>query len=71
MLRRIAALRDRPRFERWTLSPRELASAERLRLLRHQKAIRRAMSRAEHDAARQQRLQERETAAMQASERLR
>ena len=60
MLRRIAALRDRPRFERWTLSPREHASAERLRLLRHQKAIRRAMSRAEHDAARQQRLQERE-----------
>ena len=47
MLRRIAALRDRPRFERWTLSPREHASAERLRLLRHQKAIRRAMSRAE------------------------
>jgi len=60
MLRRLAALRDRPRFERWTLSPREHASAERLRLLRHQKAIRRAMSRAEHDAARQQRLQERE-----------
>ncbi len=60
VLRRIAALRDRPRFERWTLSPREQASAERLRLLREQKAIRRAMSRAGHDATRQQRLQERE-----------
>lgn len=60
MLRRIAALRDRPRFERWTLSPREQASAERLRLLRQQKAIRRAMTRAENDATRQRKLQERE-----------
>lgn len=60
MLRRISALRDRPRFERWTLSPREQASAERLRLLREQKAIRRAMSRAEHDATRIRKLQERE-----------
>jgi hypothetical protein len=60
MLRRIAALRDRPRFERWTLSPREQASAERLRLLREQKAIRRAVGRAEHDATRQRKLQERE-----------
>jgi hypothetical protein len=60
MLRHIAALRDRPRFERWTLSPREQASAERLRLLREQKAIRRAMGRAEHDAARKRKLQERE-----------
>jgi hypothetical protein len=60
LLRRIAALRDRPAFERWTLSPREQASAERLRLLREQKAIRRAMSRAEHDATRQRKLQDRE-----------
>jgi len=60
MLHRIAALRDRPRFERWTLSPREQASAERRRLRRKQKAIRRAMSRAENDAERQWNLRERE-----------
>ena len=60
LLRRIAALRDRPAFERWTLSPREQASAERLRLLREQKAIRRAMGRAEHDATRQRKLHDRE-----------
>ena len=59
-LNRIAALRDRQRFERWTLSPREQASAERLRLVRERKAIRRAMSRAEHDADRQRKLQERD-----------
>lgn len=59
-LRRIAALRDQPKWERWTLSPREQASAERLRLLREQKAIRRAMGRAEKDATRQQKLRERE-----------
>jgi hypothetical protein len=59
-LRRAGALRDRERFERWTLSPREQASAERLRLLREQKAIRRAMSRAQNDVERQHKLQERE-----------
>jgi hypothetical protein len=59
-LRRAGTLRDRERFERWTLSPREQASAERLRLLREQKAIRRAMSRAQNDAERQRKLQERE-----------
>jgi hypothetical protein len=60
MVRRVAALRDKPRFERWTLSAREQASAERLRLMRQQKAIRRAMRRAGNDATRQRQLQERE-----------
>jgi hypothetical protein len=59
-LRRIAALKDNERFERWTLSPREQVTAERRRTLREQKAIRRAMSRAANDANRQRKLQERE-----------
>ncbi len=67
VLRRVAGLRDRASFERWTLSPREQASAERLRTLREQKAIRRAMGRAAKDATRQRKLQEREA---QVSERL-
>jgi hypothetical protein len=60
MLRRVAALKDNPRFERWTLSEREQASAERLRLLRQQKAIRRAQVRAGNDETRLRKLQERE-----------
>jgi hypothetical protein len=59
-LRRIAALKGKERFERWTLSPREQVTAERRRTLREQKAIRRAMSRAAKDANRQRKLQERE-----------
>jgi hypothetical protein len=59
-LRRIAALKDKERFERWTLSPREQVTAERRRTLRAQKAIRRAMSRAANDADRQRKLRERE-----------
>jgi hypothetical protein len=60
MLRRLAALKDNPRFERWTRSEREQASAERLRLLRQQKAIRRAQVRAGNDETRLRKLQERE-----------
>lgn len=59
-LRRIAALKDQERFERWTLSPREQVTAERRRTMREQKAIRRALSRAANDAERQRKLQERE-----------
>ena len=59
-LRQVTALKDKPRFERWTLSAREQASAERLRLLRQRKAIRRAMSRAADDATRRRTLEERE-----------
>jgi hypothetical protein len=60
MLRRIAALKDDERFERWTLSPREQVTAERRRTMRAQKAIRRALGRAANDAKRQRKLQERE-----------
>jgi hypothetical protein len=59
-LRRLAALKDTERFERWTLSPREQVTAERRRTMREQKAIRRALSRAANDAHRQRKLQERE-----------
>jgi hypothetical protein len=59
LLPRIAQLKDREYFERWTLSPRELASAGRLRELRTQKAIRRAMSRAANDEHRLRKLQAR------------
>jgi len=59
-LQRVASLRDRERFERWTLSPREQVTAERRRAMREQKAIRRALSRAANDADRQRKLQERE-----------
>jgi hypothetical protein len=59
-LRRVAALKDNERFERWTLSPREQVTAERRRTMREQKAIRRALSRAANDANRQRKLQERE-----------
>jgi len=59
-LRRIAALKDNERFERWTLSPREQVTAERRRTTREQKAIRRALGRAEKDANRQRKLLERE-----------
>jgi len=59
-LRRVAALKDNERFERWTLSPREQVTAERRRTMREQKAIRRAVSRAANDADRQRKLQERE-----------
>jgi hypothetical protein len=58
-LRRVASLKDRERFERWTLSPREQVTAERRRTMREQKAIRRALSRAANDADRQRKLQER------------
>ncbi len=56
VLRRLARTRDRERLEKWTLSPRELESAERLRALREQKAIRRAISRAAEDEDRQKKL---------------
>jgi hypothetical protein len=59
-LRRIAAMKDNDRFQRWTLSPREQATAERRRTMREQKAIRRALSRAANDADRHRKLQERE-----------
>src|SRR5262249_55853012 len=59
-LRRVAALKDNERFERWTLSPREQVTAERRRVMREQKAIRRALSRTANDADRQRKLQERE-----------
>src|SRR5262249_29155052 len=59
-LRRVASLKDREPFERWTLSPREQVTAERRRTMREQKAIRRALSRAGNDADRQRKLQERE-----------
>jgi hypothetical protein len=59
-LRRFSRLKDHERFERWTLSPREQATAERRRTMREQKAIRRALSRAANDAHRQRKLQERE-----------
>jgi hypothetical protein len=60
LLRRVAALKDNERFERWTLSPREQVTAERRREMREQKAIRRALSRAANDANRQRKLQDRE-----------
>jgi hypothetical protein len=60
VLRRAATLKDNERFERWTLSPREQVTAERRRVMREQKAIRRALSRAANDANRQRKLQERE-----------
>jgi hypothetical protein len=60
LLRRLAALKDNQRFERWTLSPREQVTAERRREMREQKAIRRALGRAANDADRQRKLQERE-----------
>jgi len=60
LLRRVAAMRDREAFEQWTLSPREQASAERMRSLREQKAIRRALSRAANDEERLHKLRERE-----------
>jgi len=56
----MASLKDRERFERWTLSPRAQVTAERRRTMREQKAIRRALSRAANDADRQRKLQERE-----------
>ena len=59
-LRRVAALKDNERFERWTLSPREQMTAERRRAMREQKAIKRALSRAANDVERQQKLHERE-----------
>jgi len=59
-LRRIAALKDNERFERWTLSPREQVTAERRRTMREQKAIRRALGRVEKDANRRRKLLERE-----------
>ena len=59
-LRHIAALKDKERFERWTLSPREQLTAERRRTMREQKAIRRALGRATKDASRQRKLLERE-----------
>jgi hypothetical protein len=65
IVRRIAATRDRPRFERWVLSARELESVIRMRRSNQEKAIRRAEVRAVKDAerlkvlhARQARLEE-------------
>jgi hypothetical protein len=60
VLRRIAALKENERFERWTLSPREQLTAGRRRTMREQKAIRRALSRATNDADRQRKLRDRE-----------
>ena len=69
LLPRIGRMKDQERFERWTLSPREQASAERLRGLRAEKAIRRAMSRAVNDEQRQRKLQERAVRAEEARRR--
>ena len=59
MLRRVAGMRDNDAYDAWTLSPREQASAERLRKTREQKAIRRAIGRAAKDAKRLRKLKER------------
>jgi hypothetical protein len=59
LLHRVSQLRDREGYERWILSPREQQSAARLRTMREQKAIRRAIGRAEKDAKRVRKLKER------------
>ena len=46
---RAARMRDDDRYERWTLSARELASVEKLRGARRLKALRRAEARRAHN----------------------
>ena len=46
---RAARMRDDERYERWTLSSRELASVEKLRGARRLKALRRAEARRAHN----------------------
>jgi len=46
---RAARMRDDERYERWTLSSRELASLEKLRGARRLKALRRAEERRAHN----------------------
>ena len=56
-LDRLTRARTNVRLERWTLSAREFESAERIRRLHEDKAIRRAEARAASDAERTRKLQ--------------